>query len=1411
VTFETDGSGVQAGWSASWYSEFCSGGTTLTTKSGSLDDGSGDEDYGNNATCSWTISPDKADSIVLSFSAFGTESGADLVTIYDGTSDSDPVLATLSGSSLPADVVSTGGDMHIVFASNSSVSGGGWSASYTSGRRPGPDFTGLTSTVVSSMPHNIENCEYYFGGASDDRLFYVFQDSNGDFYFVGDTESWGTGMEDLVVMKTDNALNELWTKTYGSTDSDYYPGAALTSDDQLVLTGRTNGFSVSSHDGMGIKLDASGNVVDAYRISDSGPYQEHNGVMLDDDGNYYFLGGNSSNHGMENNITVVDTSMTRLWYLNFGTKDASNNDTNDILYEGVQYDDTTIFVVGYVREPEAQLGDFDIGVSRINIETETLDYIKIYNDGSSVSETNRATDVLRTSDDKILVAGYTQTWGVGSTSYSDGFLMKVEPDDGSVIWLKTYGGDSVDVFHSILETPDGAYLAVGRTNDAVSKGSYDGFVVKTDTAGTEIWSKTYGSTGNDALRNAIILNDHTLLFVGDSDSDGAGNRDFWMVKTDEDGCVGTDVDQSGSFAVGSETPTIMENTTNATGASTWLSLSPTEDTGTPAFLGCVDPYPYPGGVQEDLALWLNACDSVYADNASTSIGATPTTNGIAVNAWRNIYQGTTTDATTFNSDLDAPYYYNNSTINLNFNPVVRFDGYDDALDFYDSYIFTSKAGMEMLAVVDTDPESSGNVDMVLDIGLLASAGYGIGYSADGSAFYACNTGTENFLSNAHAANDDPVILRGSLEFGGLITEYWDGVLKYSDNMTLSEITTTEIQESSTHGESSGPLTIGRQAKNYSYTDRAFDGNMAEIIVYDDTLSANDIAKVESYLAIKYGITKNGNYVNHAGEVLWDATSNSDYHNNVVGIGRDDYSGLMQKQSRSIASDSFITIGLGDIDTVNTANTGTFGCDQSFLLAGHKGTDNTFAVDAIGGEFQKKINKEWKIEKIRSVGTVEVGVDTTGIGLNGCEHLYMVVDTNNSGDFTTADDMAVMTRDGGMYTCDYQFDDGDLVSFVKYEDAVYLELPGYNTTINADEYCNLAEGDYTYYYDVEDPEKLRFAIEKFPGAAGANTSAFEAAVTITTKNDPTTASGLIRKEDALNEQATYYLGRYWNVELVSGTLNGWVNMRFYFDAQDTAVAKTAADQFNETYSNSLPMSSLVWFKSVNESFDTTKLDSFGYNGNSIVLTDYTYGVEDGITYVEFSNITSFSGGGGKYGVGNGTLPVTLIHFSAMPEERGIILSWSTSTEYNTEKFVVQRSADLQNWTEMGVVAAAGFSKKIQQYQIADRSPLLGVNYYRLKIVDFDGYTEYSENRFASYRVNLPEIQLYPNPARDQFHVKVQAEDVWFELYNPLGRSETIELELRDGVYTFSTHHLAKGMYFLKVHTPGREETVKVVLE
>lgn len=136
------------------YPEYCSGTNILDGKAGTIDDGSGPtRDYQVASNCSWLIQPqslpqDSISSITLDFTRFNTESGQDILSIYDGQDETAPILGTYSGSNIPSSVNTSGNTAFITFTSDNQTNGAGFLLKYEA---IAPDYcTNLASLTAPS-------------------------------------------------------------------------------------------------------------------------------------------------------------------------------------------------------------------------------------------------------------------------------------------------------------------------------------------------------------------------------------------------------------------------------------------------------------------------------------------------------------------------------------------------------------------------------------------------------------------------------------------------------------------------------------------------------------------------------------------------------------------------------------------------------------------------------------------------------------------------------------------------------------------------------------------------------------------------------------------------------------------------------------------------------------------------------------------------------------------------------------------------------------------------------------------------------------------------------------------------------------------------------------------------------------
>ena len=103
-----------------------------------------------------------------------------------------------------------------------------------------------------------------------------------------------------------------------------------------------------------------------------------------------------------------------------------------------------------------------------------------------------------------------------------------------ITWDKTYGGSGEDWAYSLIQTNDGGYAVAGFTTSK-GAGKQDFWVIKLDEQGKKVWDKTYGGSGYDAAYSLIQTTDGGYAVAGGTYSKGAGGRDLWIIKLDEQG------------------------------------------------------------------------------------------------------------------------------------------------------------------------------------------------------------------------------------------------------------------------------------------------------------------------------------------------------------------------------------------------------------------------------------------------------------------------------------------------------------------------------------------------------------------------------------------------------------------------------------------------------------------------------------------------------------------------------------------------------------------------------------------------------------------------------------------------------------------------------------------------------------
>jgi hypothetical protein len=192
---------------------------------------------------------------------------------------------------------------------------------------------------------------------------------------------------------------------------------------------------------------------------------------------------------------------------------------------------------------------------------------------------------------------------------------------------------------------------------------------------------------------------------------------------------------------------------------------------------------------------------------------------------------------------------------------------------------------------------------------------------------------------------------------------------------------------------------------------------------------------------------------------------------------------------------------------------------------------------------------------------------------------------------------------------------------------------------------------------------------------------------------------------------------------------------------------------------------------------------------------------------------------KVSVYNGVIPVELVSFTSSVINNTVGLNWITATELNNSGFEVQKSSDNSNWNKVGFVTGHGTTSEIHTYSFFDADPVTGISYYRLKQIDFDGTSEYSNIVEVVYGA-VAEFALeqnYPNPFNPTTKINYSIKEkgnVELKIFDLLGSeiATLVNEEKTPGNYEvfFDASNLSSGVYLYTIKSSSFVQTRKMML-
>ena len=379
-----------------------------------------------------------------------------------------------------------------------------------------------------------------YGGTSTDMGSSVQQTSDGGYIAVGITFSFSSGNQYFYLIKTNSTGDTLWTKTFGGINNDEGYSVQQTSDGGFIIAGYTNSFGVGNVDIYLIKTDSTGNMVWNKTIGGT-VSEEAYSVQQTTDGGYIITGVTDSfGAGLEDVYLVKTDSIGNiLWTKTYG---GSNDDVGSSVYQTA---DGGYIVGGYTKSFGA--GNYDFYLIKTDVSG-NVQWTKTFggiNDEQSYS-------VQQTTDGGYVIIGYTNSFGAG---FEDVYIIKTDTS-GNTVWSKTYGGIYDDEGYSIQQTTDGGFILVGFTQ-SFGFGDYDTYLIRTDPTGNILWTRTFGGSNGDVGSSVKQTTDAGYIIVGRTENFGAGNYDFYLIKTDSIGNSGCN--ENNPATVSNNTTSIVTN------------------------------------------------------------------------------------------------------------------------------------------------------------------------------------------------------------------------------------------------------------------------------------------------------------------------------------------------------------------------------------------------------------------------------------------------------------------------------------------------------------------------------------------------------------------------------------------------------------------------------------------------------------------------------------------------------------------------------------------------------------------------------------------------------------------------------------------------------------------------------------
>ncbi len=360
----------------------------------------------------------------------------------------------------------------------------------------------------------------HYGGIADDYGCRVLQTDDGGYMVAAITETYGAGLRDIFLVRTNELGDTVWTKTIGGTGEEQPNAMKATNDNNYIIAGSTTSYGAGNSDVYLLKVNQNGDTIWTKTYGGNLDDQAYDVIQTSDSG-YLVVGSTMSFTSGFCSVYAIKTDENgdTLWTKTY-EKNISNTGVSII-----QTNDSGFFIAGVTLIP-GNISSTDCYFIKTNAFGDTL-WTKTYggNDYDGAFQVYNA-------GGGIIISGTTKSYGAGG---NDIFLGKFNYN-GDEIWMKTYGGIGNDYGGMFSPTNDNGYIITGYT-ESFGAGNQDMYLIKTDNNGDTLWTRTFGKSGDEWGGCVKQTSDNGYIISGNTNSYGNG-YDVYLVKTNSAGMSG---------------------------------------------------------------------------------------------------------------------------------------------------------------------------------------------------------------------------------------------------------------------------------------------------------------------------------------------------------------------------------------------------------------------------------------------------------------------------------------------------------------------------------------------------------------------------------------------------------------------------------------------------------------------------------------------------------------------------------------------------------------------------------------------------------------------------------------------------------------------------------------------------------